>query len=327
MVYPSQENPMPSRTLRIPLTESEEDYFEVPVSPTDIYPHFKRFPANAIPQHIYHYTSASGLYGILESGKILATNFTFLNDSKEGKVAIEFADPLLLEKQNSTQDQIESSLLTNVRKRILGEKAPEFHVASFSSRSDMLSQWRSYCPQGGYSLGIPLEHFQLLSSPPGWEYFGVVPCAYGELAQSDIGGVIDFYLNAFRRMRDKISDEERVRFSVKYWERRLLHHLQVESAVCKKAEFSAEDEWRLVLRATSNGKPRPVQFRTTGSLVIPHVSFDLGDLRSGVEPVKIVVGPSPFQDVAYDGARILCDQFLGANGELSRSTVSYRDLR
>ena len=40
-------------------------------------------PSDAIPSPLYHYTSSGGLVGIVSSGVLRASNFSYLNDSTE----------------------------------------------------------------------------------------------------------------------------------------------------------------------------------------------------------------------------------------------------
>src|SRR3954447_3391849 len=39
--------------------------------------------ADFLPRSVYHYTSAAGLFGILDSGVLRGSNFAYLNDSSE----------------------------------------------------------------------------------------------------------------------------------------------------------------------------------------------------------------------------------------------------
>ena len=40
------------------------------------------------PEHVYHYTSAEGLYGILQSNAVWAADCRFLNDTSESQVGV-----------------------------------------------------------------------------------------------------------------------------------------------------------------------------------------------------------------------------------------------
>jgi hypothetical protein len=49
----------------------------------------KRVHSNK-PPHVYHYTDATGVCGILENSSIWATSYLFLNDLSEGREAIDY---------------------------------------------------------------------------------------------------------------------------------------------------------------------------------------------------------------------------------------------
>jgi hypothetical protein len=44
--------------------------------------------------------------------------------------------------------------------------AKQWYVACFSTKGDLLSQWRAYCPNGGYSLGFDGSTLQSLLVAP-----------------------------------------------------------------------------------------------------------------------------------------------------------------
>lgn len=85
---------------------------------------------------LYHYTSVSGLRGIIDSGNIRATHLGFLNDLSEGSAGI--------------ADEAWRARLEEADKR-----SPLF-IASFCRhqerhelRNGLLSQWRGYAGEGG----------------------------------------------------------------------------------------------------------------------------------------------------------------------------------
>src|SRR5258707_13783550 len=46
-----------------------------------VYRHVSFRPADFLPGSVYHYTSAAGLYGIIQSGILRGSNFAYLNDA------------------------------------------------------------------------------------------------------------------------------------------------------------------------------------------------------------------------------------------------------
>jgi len=109
---------------------------------------------------IYHYTSAEGLKGIINEQAIHCTNCLFLNDLKEYFLVVH----LLKNNFNAVCIDEDTSLCLKASlTRLLDMTETLFiglkeysaaYISSFSSKGDLLSQWRGYCPNGGYSLGF-----------------------------------------------------------------------------------------------------------------------------------------------------------------------------
>jgi len=108
----------------------------------------------------YHYTDVNGLIGILENGKIWATNINYLNDQSE----ITYCKDLIL----SISKKLERKCIGASKKLILEVRDyfenysgdSDAYVACFCEVNDLLSQWRGYASNsGGYAIGIaPSRH-------------------------------------------------------------------------------------------------------------------------------------------------------------------------
>lgn len=138
-----------------------------------------------IPHTIFHYTSPHGLIGILENRQIWLSDAGFMNDSQElvyaaTKIAnrvehrIRSFSPTntLHEEENAElqklllilqaiSDRFEVQLSHEAisplsrfpsSRRGIRESLP--FIASFCTHGDILSMWRSYTKEGGYSIGF-----------------------------------------------------------------------------------------------------------------------------------------------------------------------------
>ena len=99
---------------------------------------------------IYHYTSLEGAIGIIESGCLWLSDYSYLNDSSELLHGVQLITEIIEEiqlsgKYKEADEVLESwkSGLKNIDKRIC--------IASFSKDGDSLCQWRSY---GDLALGF-----------------------------------------------------------------------------------------------------------------------------------------------------------------------------
>ncbi len=131
---------------------------------------------------IYHYTSQSGLLGIVNNRYIWATNIEYLNDSLEFSYAIEIA-------RNEIQYIVSTGIYTQqmlneLTKRLFMYNKENVFVSSFSENADLLSQWRGYCPHGnGFSLGFDFNRLLPLMVEQG---FTMAPCVYEVETQKEI---------------------------------------------------------------------------------------------------------------------------------------------
>ena len=85
---------------------------------------------------LYHYTSVSGLRGIVDSGNIRATHLGFLNDLSEGRAVIEDEGW----RQRLAETDRHSPLFVASFCR---------HQEPHQMKNGLLSQWRGYAGEGG----------------------------------------------------------------------------------------------------------------------------------------------------------------------------------
>jgi len=127
-------------------------------------------------EKLYHYTDSNGLLGILKNKSIWLSNIQLLNDTSE----FEEGKKILYEKIEKKIKHIKSNPIKPPKgchfeelnqKAIIGHleymkeclaewshptlNARGFQfVFSLSKEKGLLSQWRAYCPDGGYSIEI-----------------------------------------------------------------------------------------------------------------------------------------------------------------------------
>jgi len=133
------------------------------------------------PEFLYHYTDAQGLLGILSSGRLWATNVRFMNDPSEITYAVDLIRGVIEKMKQEVAPPIGSDLkpLTDLdawdaHLERVGNSFPldylksaleaalkmfeigigEAYVISFCVKDNLLSQWRGYGKDGGYSIGF-----------------------------------------------------------------------------------------------------------------------------------------------------------------------------
>jgi hypothetical protein len=136
-----------------------------------------------------HYTSATGLIGILESKQLYATDVRFLNDSQELLYAVDLAKQYLTNQPLQSKDD-ERKAFADFALKLLDTKdnlvvilgTPTF-VASFSEENDLLSQWRGYCPNGnGFAISFSPDCIMELAKAHRWQ---LLKCLYSKREQDE----------------------------------------------------------------------------------------------------------------------------------------------
>lgn len=110
-----------------------------------------QFPSDA--PDLYHYSTSAGLLGIVNYGQLWLSNVSFLNDAQEYLYGINLIREVM---------QAEYAPLFHVP-ITAGDVAPIFSM-SLTQRGDLLSQWRGYCPNGGYSFAFDKQQLNAVLS-------------------------------------------------------------------------------------------------------------------------------------------------------------------
>lgn len=114
---------------------------------------------------LFHYTSAEGLFGILQNRRLRATEFTFMNDPSEVVFAAEQVRKRLLEEIDSGVQEPEllgsiQAAVSFLERDYIDPYSPHQYqedrsfLTSFSDRDDHLTLWRLYAGQAGYCIGF-----------------------------------------------------------------------------------------------------------------------------------------------------------------------------
>ena len=298
-----------------------EEYFEwqTNVMPTWFRLHgpFNHF-ARKIREHVtidqmFHYTSADGALSILQSGRMRFTDYAFLNDTREIAHGIDIIRSVLTNEKHAAGSRASTKLRSH-----LDEVDPfssyQIYTASFSSKSDSLSQFRLYGP---LAIGFETDPTWFSDSKGDVHFDRVV---YDPDKQSRL---IEVFLHLFRQSEEKdaalIAGDEKERVTTDY----LISQLLRIVAFFKHPAFSDEREVRIVYsEPLETMKEFGVdlakrQFRVSGGLIVPFTdTFDMsrqndGDTPSAKLPLKsVVIGPVAQAETLAKGMRGLLD----ANG-------------
>jgi hypothetical protein len=280
-----------------------------------------------LPTTLYHYTTAEGLLGILETQKLWATHYAYLNDPSE----VEYGRQLIIE------------FLTDERTRVIQQ--PDFQgadrwmgflglaeeavlkarvqigdpfLACFCEDGDLLSQWRRYGSDGrGYSLGVRPRALDSLGS----DGIRLLDVRYDKEEQKRmvseiLNAVFEHLAPLFRNSRSSL---EVGQISVKDLANDLIDSL----CSFKNPAFEEEKEWRCVLHAQSAGllwELKDVRFRPGRNGIIPYVEVALSE-EGPLPIVEIIAGPGLDGSLAEKALGLL-DEKYGLQISVRRSQFS-----
>lgn len=260
-------------------------------------------PNSTYPENIYHYTSMSGLLGIVTSAKLRASHIYYLNDQSEQRHVWLIIKGLIENRLAQCIPDREKKLLEDLWPAVEIVSNPSeknqlstHYVSSFSKNGDALSQWLSYCPHGnGFSIGFDPG---CLSSANKGATLDEVQYFSREDPQSSWKHMLDYYIT-----EPKLAIES----------------IKALSPFVKDASFSADEEYRLV---QNNPEHAMIRFRPGRSMLIPYIEFELNGETYFVK--EVVVGPCPNPALSIGSVKLLFASIGHADIAVRESCVPYR---
>jgi len=263
-----------------------------------------------LPEILYHYTSQTGLIGMLNTKTIWASKIHYLNDSKEFALALELASDELdrrIKAATSRGDRSRFELLRNTIYTIAGVNTC---VCCFSELDDDLSQWRGYGGgNAGFSVGFTREWFTRVKETLG---LSLIRCIYDPKDQQRlIQHEIDEFLatNAEKepdywdRNRGRRNpDRPRTYVALRHAGDDFAARLALTAPRIKHQSFEDEKEWRLV---AENVSAHELHHRPGRSMLIPYYKIPIGDDDKFDSIREIVVGPTPHLDLSAASVKSL----------------------
>lgn len=244
---------------------------------------------------LWHYTTAEGFKGIIESQKLWATHAKYLNDSSELIHALTYWDL-----EDSNKNKIKEQLF----EKTLFEKFDPF-ILSFSSNQPedgLLSQWRGY---GEYAIvfdqnlvlksiknKLPSDEGAALEANAVWyDKKNVLK----EKSYDLIYSTLDKHVTAI--LNKEIVESKAI------WEKDepdLMEQFLRILLRSKNPGFSEEKEFRCIYIKKQECVALPIKFRLGKEELIPYV-----EISYSVDTIKkIVIGPHPNQEKRVNSAKM-----------------------
>jgi len=269
-----------------------------------------------IPATLYHYTSAEGLLGIIESNMLRAGNFSYVNDASELTYGRELARDVLVEEIGSVPNSTLRALSLRLQERILNiNDESDFYLCCFCSAPDLLSQWRGYGSRSGrFCIGFQYEGLVSPKKPL-------------------IGNVV--YKEAVQRKRLVKAIAAATSVLLQYEdpivvgtvETMLFEKISRELCFFKNPAFVEERETRALYRVCET---TDVCFSVQAGVIKPYTNlFDGTEMNGWSHPrlpiVEVIVGASTMTPAAVKSVKLLVDRYGYSNVKVSESAVPLRD--
>ena len=231
---------------------------------------------------LYHYTTFKGLFGIVESRSLWASDIRYMNDAAEFRHTVDLVRKEIKRRINNKADNVQ---LLNAFADWLSRKLTNGHLlfaCSFRENGNLLSQWRGYSSIGkGVSLGFNPDLLSKLAKQQG---FKIARCIYNPEEQAVL---IAKLVNALEELAVELQglDYEQL-FD------RIEADVLTITAILKHPSFQEESEWRVISPSYSEQSCPNVKFREGTSVIVPYLAFELSH-EEKLPLQHVFLGPSP----------------------------------
>jgi hypothetical protein len=289
------------------------------------------FDLNGI-ETVWHYTDGNGFLGILQSGRLYATQVSALNDSKETEYATDlFRDEVkkAIAEQAGKDDVV--SFFRSILEQIKEEPEnptqgiSKFYVACFSSRPDDLNQWSKYTKASPGRFAIAFHPNGLKREPNSTLYRVIYDRAKLEDAvKKVVYATLDFYMSGLTGERTE-KPEEWARLFYLAWD----EWIYKLAPLAKDQQWESEGELRIVheLKVADFPDVRFSQKKSSLARYLP-LNFPcwVKERVSRLPIAKVMVGPGENQASSRISAILLLEQmgYPKVPVEISRSTLVER---
>jgi len=272
-----------------------------------------------VPQGVlYHYTTFTGLLGIVKSRSLWASDIRYMNDSAELRHTADLINTEVRERIDSghPNPNLLAQFVDWVSHRITSGHM--LFGASFRSQGNLLSQWRGYSTPGkGVSLGFCPEYILRCSEK---QQFMIGKCIYEPGRQRMlIRQVVDAVemLAGRQAVGEKTAAERSVRYREAFatMETDLLRI----AAILKHPSFREEKEWRIVSPVIANNAEAPILFREGHAMLVPYIEFNIGLGDTPLAMDHLFLGPTANINISMNSLKM----FLEKNGIIPKRGIDY----
>lgn len=261
-----------------------------------------------VPETLYHYTSPTGLLGILRSKRLWATNVDFLNDKSELDYAcgvIGHTISHFIEEHSG----ISSTLVSFLKEYDIfrDPDSSSFYIVCFCADGDLLSQWRGYgSAGGGYSIGFDSSLIRNVLSKNRGDLCRVIYDKHEQVhIINELLGKAVRYHSRFSAKDAKGQYQNMTRWCIAA----TVENISRCVYIFKHPAFREEKEWRLVHMWWPGDGYETIRYRvSTSNMLAPYIEQNLVTEKNGVAmlPIReIIHGPTLHPDLTASSLQLL----------------------
>lgn len=268
---------------------------------------------------LYHYTTFTGLLGIVKSRALWASDIRYMNDSAELRHTADLINSEVRERIDSGNPN--SSLLAQFVDWV-SHRITNGHMmfgVSFRAQGNLLSQWRGYSTPGkGVSLGFCPEYILRCAEK---QQFLIGKCIYEPTRQRML---IRQVVDAVEMLASSEAGGESVAAERSVLYRKAFAAMETDllriAAILKHPSFREEKEWRIVSPVIANNARAPILFREGHAMLVPYIEFDVS--MGEDTPIlmdHLFLGPTANINISMNSLKM----FLEKNGIIPKRGIDY----
>ena len=278
---------------------------------------------------VYHYTSADGLMGILNSRSLWFTDYNSLNDESEGQYIFSLARQILSTSSypEEYKNNVRWVLFDNEGYRLAPIKSnvEKYFICSFSCNKDSMPLWNYYTKNKnatGYNLEFNTDKLKnldrVLTDEKIPASLQITRVLYNEERQHLlVKQILDYFLPVWTKY---ISYRHEILMA-------LLFSLEINRFKIKHPAFMAENEVRLFINIKEESfkelvkeKNKLLKIRNINGIFTAYfdIPFNIKDI------ISLTVSPTIKNDYAISSMRLLLDSYGLVDTTINKSQIPLR---
>jgi hypothetical protein len=275
-----------------------------------------------VPDTLYHYTDAAGLYGLLSSASLWLTDHRFLNDTTEFTHTTQIMKNVISEIKSDTISDAAKRTLTAISDGKEFANLREGFVFSFTEEKDDLGQWRAYANDGqGFTVGFSGK---LLAARFGHDQseYDLAKVSYDANAEKRALTIaLDELLEEVNRLvtANRTAEQDVVRRAAFAFGA----IARGRGSVNKHPSFNLEKEWRIVSYPGDEDEPK---VRLSNGKLVRYLEIPSKNQINRLPITSIGIGPRFSGPEIVDAVRSLARQ-LHHSVEIYFANTPYRRVK